>query len=55
MFPKLGDNVAAPFMRIFVGAISRNPTVGHATTRILNSISVENVPSLTEKHEMGFV
>ena len=46
-------NVAAPFIGMAVGAKTKNPKVGAATTNILKSISGGKILSLTDIHGNG--
>ena len=52
-FSKPAVNVAAPFIGLAVGARTKNPVVGQATTSFLNSISGGKILSLTDMHERG--
>ena len=52
-FLKPAVNVAAPFIGMAVGAKTRNPKVGAATTNILKSISGGKILSLTDMHGRG--
>ena len=46
-------NVAAQFIGVAVGTMSKNPTIGRATTDILRSRSGNKVQSMTKMHENG--
>ena len=52
-FLKPAFNVAAPFIGMAVGAKSKNPKIGQATTNILKSISGGKILSLTDMHGHG--
>ena len=52
-FLKPAVNVAAPFIGMAVSAMTRNPKVGQATTKILESISGGEILSLTDLHGNG--
>ena len=52
-FLKAAVNVAAPFIRMAVGAKTKNPKVAAATTIILKSISGGKISSLTDMHGRG--
>ena len=52
-FLKPAVNVAAPFIGMVVGAKTKNPKVGQATTNILKSFSGSEILSLTDLHGNG--
>ena len=52
-FLKPPVNVAAPFFGMIVGAKTKNPRVGQATTNTLKSISGGQILSLTDMHGNG--
>ena len=43
-------NIASPYIGMAVGAKTRNPKIGAATTNILKSISGGKILSLTDTH-----
>ena len=53
IYLKPAVNVAAPFIGMAVGAKTKNPKVGQATTNILKSISGGKFLSLTAMHGRG--
>ena len=53
LFLKPAVNTLAPVIGMAVGAKSRNPKVGQATTNILKSISEGKILSLTDMHGQG--
>ena len=49
-FLKPALNIASPYIGMAVGAKSKNPKIGQATTNILKSISGGKILSLTDMH-----
>ena len=49
-FPKTAVNVAVPFIGMAIGAESKHPKVGQATTYILESTTVGKILSLTDMY-----
>ena len=52
-FLKPAVNIAAPFIGMAVGAKSKSPKIGQATTNILKSISGGKILSLTDMNGRG--
>ena len=52
-FSKSALNVVVPFIRMAVGAKSKNPVVGQATAHVLKSRSAGRSLSLTDLHSNG--